>query len=72
MLPISFDGNGGWFPRLEASLPDMYEVLVPESISARHVIPFTLGAFHLNKKPSLRFQNVQWQNGTLQRDRPSK
>ena len=26
------------------------------------------GAFHLNKKPSLRFRNVQWQNGTLQRD----
>ena len=27
---------------MEASLPDMYELLAPESISARHVIPFTL------------------------------
>jgi hypothetical protein len=31
-----------------------------------------LGAFHLDKKNSLRFRNVQWQNGTLQRDRPCK
>jgi hypothetical protein len=27
---------------MEASLPDMYELPAPESISARHVIPFTL------------------------------
>jgi hypothetical protein len=36
------------------------------------VSPGYRGAFHLNKKPSLRFRNIQWQNGTLQHDRPCK